>query len=141
MPAATVNAVTEFGPSRREAEAQLRTRYEAMLMAPKGGAGGATRPGESEEPMTVERVRLTGAWPRTLLAVDFRHAALPGCRFAWHRPIWTPETMNQASPSYDEYLWVDLMEHVHKNLGRYRDCKPGEVTNIGVLRPATAQDG
>ena len=28
--------------------------------------------------MTVERVRLTGAWPRTVLAVDFRHADCQG---------------------------------------------------------------
>jgi hypothetical protein len=136
-----VNPVQEFGDGRRQAEAQLRARYEAMLTAPKDAAGGAPRPGRSKEAITVERVRLTGVWPRTLLAVDFRHAEVPDCRFAWHWPIWTPDTMNQASPNYDEYLWVYLREYVGKHLSRHRDCKPGEVKNIGVLRPATAQNG
>jgi hypothetical protein len=95
MRAATVNAVREFGDSRRQAEEQLRAKYDAMLTTPKDVAGGAARPGRSNEAtMTVERVRLTGTWPRTLLAVDFRHAALPDCRFAWHWPTWTPETIN-----------------------------------------------
>lgn len=92
-----------------------------------------------EREMTILRVALRGSWPGTLLVVTFEHAALPGCVFSWHSPVWTKETVYDPEPPYDEYLWVYLREYVNKYLDRHRDCEAGEVRDIGVLDPAVGK--
>jgi len=95
--------------------------------------------GEPNPEMNVLRVDLKGSWPGTLLVVTFEHQALPGCVFSWHWPVWTTETVDNPEPAYDEYLWVYLREYVHKYLDRHRDCKAGEVRDIGVPEPTVGK--
>jgi len=86
-----------------------------------------------KEGITVESVTLKRHWPRTLLVVTFEHEQLPGCRIAWHQPIWR-SALQHLEPKYDEFLQVHLSEYVGKNLGRWRDCRPGETRDVGILQ-------
>jgi hypothetical protein len=92
---------------------------------------------EMKEGVTVEGVNLKGQWPETLLVVMFHHERLPGCKFAWHWPVWKPETVDQMEPDFDPHLDVYLIEHIAKRLSDWRDCEPGEVRAVGVLKPVT----
>jgi hypothetical protein len=89
---------------------------------------------EMHSGITVESVALKGSWPDTTLVVRFRLEQLPGCEFAWHRPVWSEQTKDDDAPRYEEYLDVHLDEHVAKYFSRWqRDCKPGEVLNVGIV--------
>jgi len=114
---------------RRASEERLRARYEAGLAHKRSEALFGSR---------IDHVELTGTYPATLLVVVFRHELRPGCRFAWHWPLWSGKTVHLAEPSYDEHLWVYLMEWVHKQLRHHLDCSDGETVRVGILEPVIA---
>jgi len=122
---------------RRAAEERLRARYADELVNGPHGPADRPRGWDTTFGVQVEDVALEGSYPATLLVVTLRSIEHPECRFAWHSPLWTPDTVTLDEPCYDELLWMYMIEWVHRDLPRNPDCRDGVTIKGGVMEPAT----
>jgi hypothetical protein len=133
--------------AKRPAEEEHRAWLEADLMTLRA-VGEWRRSGERADArrqwldmsngIIVESVMLSSAWPETQVVVTCTWEQAPGCRYAFHRPIWTVETMFGERPGERELFSVHLIEHFAKRaLTRMRSANPGITMHLDVT-PATA---